>query len=144
MMNTISHAAILTCSALGWLISLYFTLVYYRVIKPDVRFIPAFCRLDEATCQYLMGTRNAKILGVRNFALGLLYYTALLVYVASESVQEIIPLSLLIFVSMFTVFLGVYLVYGLIAKLKTHCTLCYTSHVCNLLIFVALVARRLE
>lgn len=143
-MNTISNAAILICSALGWFISLYFTLVYYRAIKPDARFIPAVCRLDEASCQYLMGTRNAKILGMRNFVLGLLYYAALIVYGSSESVQKTIPLSLAIFVSLFTVVLGIYLVYGLIAKLKTHCVLCYTSHALNLLIFVALVAKRLE
>lgn len=144
IMMAISDVVIVACSILGFLISLYFTLVYYNVIPPDVRFVPSFCRLDEATCRFLMGTRNAKILGVRNFVLGVSYYAALIIYVATNGFDKTIPLSVMMVISSFTVLLGMYLVYGLIAKLKTHCVLCYTSHACNMVIFIALVARSAE
>jgi uncharacterized membrane protein len=142
-MSTVPDFIILACSAVGLLVSLYFTLVYYRIMKPDARFVPSFCRLDEATCQYLMGTRNAKILGARNFVLGLLYYAALIIYISVENVQRTIPIGFVIFVSLFTVLLGIYLVYGLIVKLKTDCVLCYTSHAINFIILIALIAKRL-
>lgn len=133
---------IVSCSILGLLISMYFTLVYYRLMKPDAVFVPAFCRLDEATCQYLMSTRNARILGAPNFVLGLLYYCGMIPYIVVTDVHNAIPLTVVTFVSLFTVLLGVYLVYGLLYKLKTHCVLCYTSHACNFIIFLALIGRR--
>lgn len=141
--QAMADTIILACSTIGFLISLYFTLVYYRLMKPDTAFVPAFCRLDEPTCQYLMGTRNARILGARNFVLGLLYYAALIVFVWTDGLNGVISQGFVIFISLFTVLLGIYLVYGLIAKLKIHCILCYTSHACNLLIFLALLGKRL-
>ena len=138
---TISDAIILLCSILGLSISLYFTLVYYRLIKPDATFVPKFCRLDEATCQYLMSTRNARILGARNFVLGLLYYSVLILYVTLVSLQQTISFEFVAGISLFTVLLGIYLVYGLIVKLKTHCLLCYTSHALNLIIFLSLIMK---
>ena len=139
----IPDAVILTLSIFGLLISLYFTLVYYRLIRPDTTLIPKVCRLDEATCQYLMGTRNARILGVRNFVLGLLYYIGLILYVGYPSIQQTVPLHPVVGISLLTVLVGVYLVYGLIAKLKTHCVLCYASHAINFIVFLALGAKAL-
>ena len=141
VMLAIPDTIILACSIVGLLISVYFTLTYYRVIRPDAMFLPKFCRLDEATCQYLMGTRNAQILGVRNFVLGLLYYTALIIYVGVPSFEVVISVDLVAGISLLTVVLGVYLVYGLIAKLKTHCVLCYTSHAVNFGIFVSFLVK---
>jgi uncharacterized membrane protein len=135
---------ILFFSGMGFLISLYFTFVFYGLMKPDAAFVPRFCRLDERTCQYLMGTRNARVLGARNFVLGLLYYVSFPVYLSSGGLQSSVPLGIVMFVSMFTVLMSAYLAYGLFVKLKTHCVLCYTSHACNLLIFLGLVAKRLS
>ena len=138
-------AVILVCSFFGLLISLYFTLVYYHLLKPDAAVVPFFCRLDEATCQHLMSTRNARILGAPNFVFGLLYYTGMIFYSAGwVALRNVVPLSLVTFVSLFTVVLAVYLVYGLIVKLRTHCVLCYTSHACNFIIFLALIAKHLS
>lgn len=132
-------AVILACSFIGLLISLYFTLVYYHFLKPDTAIVPVFCRLDEATCQQLLRTRNAKILGAPNFLFGLLYYAGIMWY--AVGIVKSIPATAVICVSLFTLFLGIYLVYGLVAKLKIHCVLCYTSHACNLIIFIALMAK---
>ncbi len=137
-----SDAVILACSLLGLLTSFYFILVFYQLLKPDAAIVPIFCRLDETTCQHLMSTRNARILGVPNFVLGLLYYTAMALYaIGGNSVQKIISFPLVAFVSLLTVFLGMYLVYGLVAKLKMHCVLCYASHTSNLIIFLALMTK---
>ena len=132
---------ILVFSSLGFLISAYFTLAYYGVIRPDAMFVPKICRLDERTCQYLMGTRNAKVLGARNFVLGLLYYVGLILYIGVPSIDRIVPAVVVTGISLFTVLLGIYLVYGLIVTLKTHCVLCYASHALNLGIFLLLITR---
>ena len=134
-----SEMIVLACSVLGLLISFYFVLVYYGVMKPDAAFIPRFCRLDEKTCQYLMSTQNARILGTPNFVLGLLYYSFMILYTSIDLVSILVPFAIVALGSSFTILLGIYLVYGLIVKLKTNCILCFTSHTLNLVIFLALI-----
>lgn len=136
---TVANIVILVCSALGFFISLYFTLVYYRLMRPDAAIVPWFCRMDERTCQSLLNTRNARILGAPNFLFGVLYYAAMALFITG-AIR--ISLALATFAALSTVVLGVYLVYGLIVTLKTRCVLCYTTHACNLLIFAALVVKR--
>jgi len=46
---------------------------------------------------------------------------------------------LLILVSIFTVGLGFYLVYGLRRKLRVDCPLCYTAHAINAALLVLLI-----
>lgn len=137
-----TDAVIVVCSVVGILVSSYFTLVYYRLLKPDAVFIPPVCRMDAATCQRIMEKRDAKLLGVPNFIVGLLYYSGLLFYIFSGSHSgSMTMLHLATFAAFFTVVLGVYLIYALRIKLRIHCVLCYTSHACNFIILIALLAK---
>ncbi len=128
---------IILLAATGFLISLYFTLVYYRVIKADQRYIPNFCRMEEGTCQQIIHTAEARLFGVPNSLIGLWYY--LLVIIASVA-PGIVPHQIIIITSASTVAVGIYLSYVLIMKLKIPCILCFTGHginasLCILLLF---------
>ncbi len=129
------EALILSCATAGFLIALYFTLVQYRVIPPDTRWIPEFCRIDGATCLRLLATPDAKVFGIPNSLVGLIYYVSILVLP--------IPIFETVFLvaSIFAVGLGMYLTHSLLVKLKTHCALCYVAHLINLAIANLLIIR---
>src|SRR5438552_18652203 len=61
-------------SAIGLYIAAYFTLVYYGLISANTRLMPSVCRLEERTCQTVLGTRHARVFGAPNSLLGILYY----------------------------------------------------------------------
>jgi uncharacterized membrane protein len=121
-------------SLAGLLISGYFAAVYHKLI-PDVdRFVPQFCRLEPGACATVLETRQAKVFGVPNFDLGILFYTGLVVSVLLPDVWKELR-TMLFFGSIVAVAMGFYLSYSLLFQLKVHCRLCYTSHAINFLIF---------
>ena len=65
-------------AAVGLTIASYFTAVAYRWMKPDVRWIPSFCRLEERTCASVVFTPSARVFGPPNSLLGQVFYAALL------------------------------------------------------------------
>jgi uncharacterized membrane protein len=86
-------------------------------------------------------TREAKLFGVPNFTLGLIYYIVLAVFNLSprfaytELVRDILLAGAVI-----SVVTGIYLVYALVAKLRIRCTLCMIAHGINLAIFSLLLS----
>ncbi|MEE9288914.1 MAG: vitamin K epoxide reductase family protein [Bacteroidota bacterium] len=131
------------CAALGFLISLYFTLVYYQLMAPDAKLIPSVCQLSEQTCQTILSTREARMLAIPNFLLGLLYYLALMILGAMNLVgPSVRGYDALLIISVFTVFLGLYLTHSLLSKLRVVCVLCLASHAINLIIAVLLFSIR--
>src|SRR4249920_3187788 len=70
--------ALVALSSIGLLISLYFTLIYYRVITSDPRFLPRFCTLSEGACRTIMDAPQARLFGLPNSLIGLFYYSLLL------------------------------------------------------------------
>jgi uncharacterized membrane protein len=122
-------------SLIGFLISFYFTFVYYQRIPANYYLVPRICRMKESTCQTVLSTRHARVLGVPNSALGLLYYGTVFVKTAAggwESggfVQE-----LFLWISILVVLLSLYLSYSLLFRIKIVCPLCFVSHGINVLI----------
>jgi uncharacterized membrane protein len=127
-------------SGAGFLISLYFTLVTYRLIRPDQRFIPKFCRMSGNECAAVVDTPQARLLGVPNSLLGLAYYAGVLLFVACSARSSTFLHGGMIGISVVTVVMGVYLVHSLRAVLKVSCVLCITSHLLNALILALLLA----
>jgi uncharacterized membrane protein len=127
-----------SCAIGGLAIAAYFSLVYYHIVEPDNRWIPSFCRMEKGSCMRILDTSEAKVLGLPNSVLGVLYYCAIL----------FLPIHLFemyfLVASIFSVGLGMYLVHALIVKLKTHCPLCYTAHAINLVIANLFIARALQ
>ena len=118
------------CAA-GLYISLYFTLVYYGVIPAENSFVPAFCSLKENTCQSVLNTRFARVFGVPNSLLGIIYYVLILVLLLANLLFVPVFLNAFVIAAWFTVALGIYLAYSLFFIIKTPCPLCLASHAIN-------------
>ena len=120
----------------GLAIASYFSLVYYRIVEADNRWIPSFCRMERGACMRLLDTREAKVFGIPNSLLGVIYYGAILLL----PIQQFELLFLI--ASIFSVGLGMYLVHVLVVRLKIHCMLCFTSHAINLVIAGLFILRQ--
>lgn len=129
-------------SLIGFLISLYFTLVYYKMITPSSPIIPSFCRMDEQSCVTIIHSPPAHLLKIApNFVLALFYYTALITgtilnHIRATTLNEL--MIVMIVISWLVVGASLHLTHQLIFVMKTHCPLCFTSHIVNLGIAVAL------
>ena len=126
---------------IGFLISSYFTAVSYRWIRPDEKWIPAFCRLGERTCATIVFTPRARVFGLPNSVLGQVFYAALVIGALTGRFEGG-PLTLYLLASLVTVVLGAYLTYSLLFLTRVPCKLCFTSHFINLVIFIMLLTLR--
>lgn len=133
---------ILVFSAIvGLYISTYFTLVYYRKIGPETRFIPSFCSLDEQTCQRVIFHPHARIFLLPNFVLGIVYY--LFVLLRAFSGPDFVLSGILLYASWLTVIAAIFLSYSLFFVVRIICPLCLTAHGINILIAWILTHRTL-
>jgi len=120
----------------GLLISSYFSAVAFRWIRPDADWIPRFCQLQENTCATLVFTPRARLFGVPNSLLGQLFYLAIIVGLLEEGLMAQPYVFGYLLVSFLTVLMGIFLTYSLLFLTRVPCTLCFTSHLINLLIFI--------
>jgi uncharacterized membrane protein len=127
-----------SCALAGLGIAAYFSLVYYQIIEAESKWIPSFCRMENGACTRILDTPEAKLLGVPNSVLGMLYYGAIL-FVPIDSFEVLFLVA-----SIFSVGLGMYLVHALVYRLKTHCPLCYTAHGINLVIANLFIVRTMK
>jgi uncharacterized membrane protein len=129
---------LLVSGIIGFYISLYFTLVSRKIVRPETSMVPAFCRLDGDSCDLVIQHPHARLLGPSNFSLGLFYYAIIILLAVSEPTRAIS--SFFVLISWFTVALAIFLVHSLYAKVKVRCTLCMIAHAVNILIAYALTA----
>ena len=118
----------------GGAFSFYFNAVYKRKISPQQFWIPNICQLDASNCISIVDTKYGRIFGASNAQLGFYFlfgYGLILIGVALDIVNPTIAL----YISILTILLGVYLVFGLV-KLKISCPICISVHLLNLLIFI--------
>lgn len=131
------RAIIFTASTIGLYISLYFTFIYYRIISPDRRLVPAWCRMDNNTCHYIVHTPQAHALGLPNSLYGIFYYLFMPSYAILGAWYYSFSLEkAMVFFSAAPFLMSIYLFYALRFQLKTHCVLCYISHAINFLLFL--------
>jgi len=146
------RVSICVLSLAGLADALYFTLAYYGRVR-KARWVPRIlCAREGSSCVTVLQTPYARVFGVPNSLLGIVYYLLLLAGVrtnwsfGTDSCVVVahfaIPLglALVIPVSAGTTALGFYLIYALRCKLHVDCPLCYTAHGINLVLFVLLVA----
>ncbi len=129
--------------------SLYFTFAYYGRIR-KARWVPeVFCAREGSSCVTVVRTPYARVFGIPNSLLGILYYLCLLVWIGfvprhlSISGQIFRPFETvglwLLGASLLTVLFGFYLVYALRRVLGVDCPLCYAAHAVNVALFVLLI-----
>jgi uncharacterized membrane protein len=135
----IERLAIGTLAVVGLVISAYFAAAYHK-LEPNIdRFIPRFCRIEPATCTSVLQSPQARLFGLPNFDLGILYYTGLLGSAVLPMLWKQL-FGVLFLGSIITVVTGFYLSYVLVFRLRIRCMLCFLSHAVNLLIFFFLLA----
>ena len=142
---------IIALALAGLIISFYFTLAYYGRIK-KARWVPEIlCAREGSSCVTVVQTPYARVFGVPNSLLGIVFYAALIAWslvpaktwgVAFEDAMPASRAGLWLFlpVSVATVALGFYLIYALRRILYIDCPLCYTAHAINLVLFFLLLA----
>ena len=130
---------IVSLALVGFLISSYFTAVSYRWIRPDVGWIPSFCRMSERTCASIVFTPRARVLGAPNSLLAQCFYAALVAGILGDFLFSKPAYYGFLLASLVTVLLGIFLTYSLLFITRVPCKLCFTSHAINLVIFVLLL-----
>ncbi len=93
---------------------------------------PEICQLEDGGCQVLFRTQRARLLGVPNAALGILLYVILAAGLIAGA-----PVLLLWVLTWPAVAMSAFLGYGLIVNHR-QCRICWTGHVANAVLFVAL------
>ena len=140
---------IVLLSLAGLADSLYFTFAYYGRTR-KARWVPeVFCAREDSSCVTVVRTPYARVFGIPNSLLGILYYLCLLVWIGfvprhlNISGQIFRPYETvglwLLGASLLTVLLGFYLVYALRRVLGLDCPLCYAAHAINIGLFVLLI-----
>jgi len=141
---------IIALALAGLFISLYFTFAYYGRIKKS-RWIPEIlCAREGSSCVTVVQTPYARVFGVPNSLLGIIFYAALIAWSLVPTKTWVVAfeyampasragLWLILPVSVATIALGFYLVYALRRILNIDCPLCYTAHAINAAILVLLL-----
>lgn len=106
----------------------------YRVL-PSLFTGPEICRLEAGGCQVLFRTRRAAVLGIPNAALALMLY-ALIAVGLWQSWSVVVLLG----GATAALAVSVYLGHHLLAN-GLECRICWTGHVANLVIWLALLAK---
>ncbi len=128
-------------SVVGLVISAYFASIHHNMAPFINRSFSRFCRIPSSACTTLLATRESRLFGVPNFDLGLLFYLSLVISAILPEIWHQLH-SMLLFGSIVTVMAGFYLSYVLVFRLHIRCTLCFTCHAVNLLIFLLLLIDR--
>lgn len=143
------RSLIVILSVAGMANALYFTFAYYGRFK-KARWVPEIlCACEGSSCVTVVQTPYARVFGVPNSLLGIFYYLVLISWIFSGQYSGLIVfvgnrvfapfIWALELTSFGTVLLGFYLIYALIAKLHTHCPLCYLGHAINAALMVLLI-----
>ena len=140
---------IVALSLAGLVISIYFTLAYYGRIKKAGWVPEILCAREGSNCVTVVQTPYARVLGLPNSLLGMIYYLALLTWLLlprndvhcleTHYLFVFLTGKILVGFSGAAVLLGCYLVYALRRKLRINCPLCYAVHAMNLALLVLLV-----
>jgi uncharacterized membrane protein len=133
---TVKQTILFLSSIAGLYVSTYFTLIFYNIIKPNTKWVPVFCQLKENTCQLILKHRDARVFGIPNSFLGILYYGAMIITVVANPNHNIEAIPIV--ASWLTVGLSLYLAYSLFFVVKIVCPLCLFSHGINILIAIVI------
>ena len=124
---------------IGIAVSSYFLMLQAVALDPADTRLPRGCRMERGECSHVIEHPDARVLGVPNALLGLVYYLVLLSAVGGLLPAPAWPwLRIAAWVS---VIAGVYLTTSLLRKVRIPCPLCVTSHALNLIILILLQAR---
>lgn len=132
--------AIAALAATGLAIAAYFTAVTYRWMRPDARFVPPVCRMESQTCRRIVETPEARVFGLPNSVFGLGHYVVLLAWATTGPWGPLWDAAV-VAAALWTIVLGAWLTYALLARLRVRCPLCFAAHALNAVLALVVVAR---
>ncbi|MDR7416990.1 MAG: vitamin K epoxide reductase family protein [Armatimonadota bacterium] len=133
------EAAVGGLCGIGFLDSLYFVLVQYRILPPNPRWLPRFCRMDEGRCFSILQAPEARLLGIPNSVVGLGIYPGVFAAVLLGRFGDRRWLDVALGGAAGATLASLYLTWALVRRLRTHCPLCYLAHVVNAALLALLV-----
>lgn len=137
-MGAVVAATLAVVATVGLLDALYFVLVTYRWMRPDPRWLPRVCRMDDATCARIVDTPEARVLGLPNSVYGVAWYGVVLA-AAARAFAGPLPWKVpLVLAAGGTVVFSAYLAAVLVFRLRAPCPLCFLGHACNVAILALL------
>ena len=128
------NAIALLASVVGLYASVYFTLVYYGTVRANSKLVPQFCRMEEDGCMQLLHHRDARLFGLPNSLLGVVFYAMVIVVLVFEP-NGIVWIR---YAAWLAVAVSVYLLYSLFVIVKVPCPVCLIAHVMNIIIAISL------
>lgn len=132
------RAVVAVLALAGLADALYFTFAYYGRIR-KARWVPEIlCAREGSNCVTVVQTPYARVFGVPNSLLGIVYYLLLILWAVAGPLVSALGWAL-IAASAGTVILGFYLIYSLRRKLYIDCPLCYAAHAINAVLLVLLI-----
>ena len=141
MMNWSTNLTIaLLLSAGGWLVSLYFLMVYRRRISYKTWWMPSPIRISGPACTDIVDSRFGRIFKQPNAYWGLWYYGLLIIILLGVWFFSLPLNNILIVITGITLIFSLYLLYGLYS-LKVACRPCLTTHTVNLFLFIIMLMR---
>jgi uncharacterized membrane protein len=121
----------------GFLDALYFVLVSYRWMRPDPKWMPPVCRMDEGSCARIVDTRYGRVFGLPNGVFGVAWYILLAAAGVHWAINGDLSYCVLWLVGAAGVLaLTLFLAWALIFRLHVVCRLCFLAHALNLAILV--------
>jgi uncharacterized membrane protein len=149
----ILEALLLLLALCGLGLSLYFTLLYYRIVRPSGSASTVLCRLSRSACERVVWTSYGRLCVLPNSVFGLAFYVLVTTLAVSllrpagattaaspqylQGLVSVLPAVLLpasLLGATISVGVGFYLVYALFIKLKAPCGLCLLVHALNVAI----------
>jgi len=129
------QTTIIILAGIGAAISAYFAALGLGLVNPQDRRVPRLCRVQEQDCTRLLGSSDARVFGIPNALVGLLYYVALLTVGAQrDALHDLIGFFVL--PGLLAVVLGVYLTARLLIVHRVRCLLCLATHCINFILLV--------
>jgi uncharacterized membrane protein len=132
-----STVLVLLLAGAGFLISLSFTQAISRRASPGEEGALRFCRPGAMVCSRILHHRDARLLGVPNSVLGLVYYPLCsLAFLLGGRFSRVLLVACWIPVAM-----GAFLTYSLLARVRVLCGFCFLSHAINLALAILVTCR---
>jgi uncharacterized membrane protein len=142
-LDAVWHTVILVTALAGLANSAVFSAMMYGWLAVESPLVTRVCRLDAEDCRKVISSPRARLFGVPNSVLGMLWYVLAALASGSALATGSLPLRpALIAISFLTVLVGIFLIWSLRVRLKVHCWFCYAGHAVNFIIFAGLLAAR--
>ena len=128
-------------AAVGFVLAASFTAAFYRPSSGLARLVPVeWCGLGdgERGCASVVHTPGARLFGPPNSLLGMVFYTALLVFAGLGLPAVLRPWYLA--ATWATVAVSAYLGYRLLYVERMRCPVCWTVHTINAVLALVLTA----